>query len=121
MANACVTGWRYVAVIFALSVASAGVEVRQDVTVLGTTKGAMSVRLSRDGRRVAYVTQKAPGQAAVVDGKEGRAYSRILNLTLSSCGKHVAYVAQKGKGDAPTAPLPQNTEGMHPPQLGLAR
>ena len=80
-----------------------GVCVVMDGTEVGVHDGVVpgSLRLSRDGRRVAYLAERAaPGgsvsRCAAVDGKEGRYYDWIGDPPVFSLdGKHVAYVAER--------------------------
>src|SRR4051794_17189713 len=51
-----------------------------------------SLRISPDGRRVAFVRRIGDGQCVVVDGREGKRYDGIGEGTLafSPDGRHVA-------------------------------
>jgi Tol biopolymer transport system component len=57
-----------------------------------------SLALSPVGGRYAYGIKDRAGQKAVVDGKEGKAYSAVAEFTFSPDGKWLAYwAAQAGK------------------------
>jgi hypothetical protein len=52
-----------------------------------------SIRLTGDGRHVAYIAMDTTGFFACVDGACGRAYSSVTALRLSEDGTHHAYWA----------------------------
>jgi hypothetical protein len=57
-----------------------------------------SVRLSSDGRKVAYISRTPDGDVVVFDGKPGRNYDHITNLIISAGGFKVAYLADTPNG-----------------------
>lgn len=54
----------------------------------------MSIRLSGDGRHIAYVKTDEAGDHVVHDGREGPPFPRIVwnSVLLSADGRHVAYI-----------------------------
>jgi redox-sensitive bicupin YhaK (pirin superfamily) len=55
------------------------------------------MQVSRDALHAAYVYQSGVTSSLVVDGQEGRAWTKILRYAISDDGRHVAYVAQDEK------------------------
>ena len=88
--------------------ASGRARVVVDGTEIGVHAGVVpgSIRFSPDGRRVAYLVERADGGAAglrrcaAVDGVEGKPYDWIGEPPVFSVdGLHVAYVAERRKPD----------------------
>jgi WD40 repeat protein len=56
------------------------------------------LRVSPDGKRVAFVSTTSDGQTVVVNGKAGRAYDKITSLMFSPDGSRVAYAGELSTG-----------------------
>jgi hypothetical protein len=62
----------------------------------------VEARLSRDGRRLAYVQRvqdehgKLLGEAVCVNGRRQDLYDEVSGLTMSEDGRHLAYIGRRG-------------------------
>lgn len=56
-----------------------------------------SLRLTVDGRRMAYVAQDGQREFAIVDRQRGEAFDQVYWVTFSDDGRHVQYRARTGK------------------------